>query len=209
MEVKVLNIQGKETGRKVKLDDSIFGIEPNDHAIYLDSKQFMANQRQGTSKSKDRGEISGSTRKIKRQKGTGGARAGSIKNPLFRGGGRVFGPQPRFYGFKLNKKVKQLARKSALSYKASSNSIIVLEDFILEAPKTKELMRIGGNLKIADKKSLFVLAEQNKNIYLSSRNLQGVEVITANELSTYKIMKASTLVLAESVVDVLQATFEN
>jgi large subunit ribosomal protein L4 len=209
MELKVVNIQGKETGRKVKLDDSIFGIEPNDHAIYLDSKQFMANQRQGTAKAKDRGEISGSTRKIKKQKGTGTARAGSIKNPLFRGGGRVFGPQPRFYGFKLNKKVKQLARRSALSYKASSNNIIVLEDFTLEAPKTQEFIRIGDNLKIADKKSLFVLAEQNKNIYLSSRNLQGVEVITTNELSTYKIMKASTLVLAESVVDVLQATFEN
>jgi large subunit ribosomal protein L4 len=209
MELKVLNIQGKETGRKIKLDDSIFGIEPNDHAIYLDSKQFMANQRQGTAKSKHRGEISGSTRKIKRQKGTGTARAGSIKNPLFRGGGRIFGPQPRFYGFKLNKKVKELARRSALSYKASSNSIIVLEDFILEAPKTKELTRIGDNLKIADKKSLFVLAEQNKNIYLSSRNLHGVEVIIASELSTYRIMKASTLILAESAVDVLQATFEN
>ncbi|MGD0581849.1 MAG: 50S ribosomal protein L4 [Bacteroidales bacterium] len=209
MELKVVDIQGKETGRKVKLDDSIFGIEPNDHAIYLDSKQFMANQRQGTSKAKHRGEISGSTRKIKKQKGTGTARAGSIKNPLFRGGGRIFGPQPRFYGFKLNKKVKQLARKSALSYKASSNSIIVVADFTLEAPKTQEFIRIGDNLKIADKKSLFVLAEQNKNIYLSSRNLQGVEVITTSELSTYKIMKASTLVLAESVVDVLQATFEN
>jgi large subunit ribosomal protein L4 len=209
MELKVLNIQGKETGRKIKLDDSIFGIEPNDHAIYLDSKQFLANQRQGTSKSKHRGEISGSTRKIKRQKGTGTARAGSIKNPLFRGGGRVFGPQPRFYGFKLNKKVKELARRSALSYKASSNSIIVLEDFTLEAPKTKEFTRIGDNLKIADKKSLFVLAEQNKNIYLSSRNLHGVEVIIASELSTYRIMKASTLILAESAVDVLQATFEN
>lgn len=209
MELKVLNIQGKETGRKVKLDDSIFGIEPNDHAIYLDSKQFMANQRQGTAKSKHRGEISGSTRKIKRQKGTGTARAGSIKNPLFRGGGRIFGPQPRFYGFKLNKKVKQLARKSALSYKAVSNNIIVLEDFTLEAPKTRDFMKIGDNLKIADKKSLFVLPEENKNIYLSSRNLQGVEVITASELSTYKIMKASTIILAESAVDVLQATFEN
>jgi large subunit ribosomal protein L4 len=209
MELKVLNIQGKETGRKVKLDDSIFGIEPNDHAIYLDSKQFMANQRQGTSKSKHRGEISGSTRKIKKQKGTGTARFGSIKNPLFRGGGRMFGPQPRFYGFKLNKKVKELARKSALSYKASTNNIIVLEDFILETPKTKEFIKIGGNLNIADKKSLFVLSEQNKNIYLSSRNLHGVDVITTSELSTYRIMKASTLILAESAVDVLQATFEN
>jgi large subunit ribosomal protein L4 len=209
MELAILNIQGKETGRKVNLNDSIFGIEPNDHAIYLDSKQFMANTRQGTAKSKERGEIAGSTRKIKRQKGTGTARAGSIKNPLFRGGGRVFGPRPRYYGFKLNKKVKQLARKSALSYKASTNNIIILEDFSLEAPKTKEFVKMGNNLKIADKKSVFVLSEQNKNIYLSSRNLQGVEVVTAGELSTYKIMKASTLILAESAVDVLQATFEN
>jgi large subunit ribosomal protein L4 len=209
MELAVLNIQGKETGRKVNLDDSIFGIEPNDHAIYLDSKQYMANNRQGTSKSKDRGEIAGSTRKIKRQKGTGTARFGSIKNPLFRGGGRMFGPTPRYYGFKLNKKVKQLARKSALSYKASTNNIIILEDFSFEAPKTKEFIKMGDNLKIADKKSVFVLSEQNKNIYLSSRNLQGVEVIIASELSTYKIMKASTLIVAESAVDVLQATFEN
>jgi large subunit ribosomal protein L4 len=209
MEVKVVNIEGKETGRKVNLNDSIFGIEPNDHAIYLDSKQFLANKRQGTAKSKERGEIEGSTRKIKRQKGTGTARFGSIKNPLFRGGGRVFGPKPRFYGFKLNKKVKQLARKSALSYKASSNNIIVLEDFSFEAPKTKEMIKLGDNLKIGNKNSLFVLAEQNKNIYLSSRNLQGFEVITASELSTYVIMKASTLILAESAVDVLQATFEN
>jgi large subunit ribosomal protein L4 len=209
MEVAVVNINGKETGRKVKLNDSIFGIEPNDHAIYLDTKQFLANQRQGTAKSKERGEIAGSTRKIKKQKGTGTARAGSIKNPLFRGGGRVFGPKPRFYGFKLNKKVKQLARKSALSYKASTNSIIVLEDFSFEAPQTKEMIKMGNNLNIANKKSLFVISEQNKNIYLSSRNVQGVEVTTAGELSTYEIMKASTLVLVESAVDVLQATFEN
>jgi len=209
MELKVLNIEGKETGRKVNLNDSIFGIEPNDHAIYLDSKQFLANLRQGTSKSKHRGEISGSTRKLKRQKGTGTARVGSIKNPLFRGGGRVFGPQPRYFGFKLNKKVKQLARKSALSYKASTNNIIVLEDFALEAPKTREIVKMGDNLNLTNKNSLFVLAEQNKNIYLSSRNLQGVEVIIASELNTYKIMKASTLILAESAVDVLQATFEN
>ena len=154
MELAILNIEGKETGRKVNLNDSIFGIEPNDHAIYLDTKQFLANQRQGTHKSKERGEIAGSTRKIKRQKGTGTARAGSIKNPLFRGGGRVFGPQPRYYGFKLNKKVKQLARKSALSYKASTNNIIVLEDFSFEAPKTKEMIKMGNNLNIANKKSL-------------------------------------------------------
>ena len=209
MELAVLNIQGKETGRKVNLNDSIFGIEPNDHAIYLDSKQYLANGRQGTAKSKHRGEISGSTRKIKRQKGTGTARVGSIKNPLFRGGGRMFGPQPRYYGFKLNKKVKQLARKSALSYKASANNIIILEDFSFEAPKTREFVNLGNNLKIADKKSLFVLSEQNKNIYLSSRNLQGIEVVIVNELSTYKIMIASTLIVVESAVDVLQATFEN
>jgi len=209
MELSILNIDGKETGRKVNLNDSIFGIKPNDHAIYLDTKQFLANQRQGTHKSKQRGEVTGSTRKIKRQKGTGTARAGSVKNPLFRGGGRIFGPQPRFYGFKLNRKLKQLARKSALSYKASTNNIIVLEDFSFEAPKTKEMVKMGNNLNIGNKKSLFVLPEQNKNIYLSSRNVQGVEVVTAGELSTYKIMRASTLVLVESAVDVLQATFEN
>ena len=207
MELAVLNIQGKETGRKVTLNDTVFGIEPNDHAIYLDTKQFLANQRQGTHKAKERGEIAGSTRKIKRQKGTGGARAGSIKNPLFRGGGRIFGPKPRYYGFKLNKKVKELARKSALSYKASSNNIIVLEDFSFEAPKTKEFIKMGDNLNISNKKSLIVLPEQNKNIYLSSRNVQGVEVVTAKELNTYGIMRASTLVLVESAVDVLQATF--
>ena len=209
MELAILNIDGKETGRKVNLNDSIFGIEPNDHAIYLDTKQFLANQRQGTHKSKQRGEVAGSTRKIKRQKGTGTARAGSLKNPLFRGGGRVFGPQPRYYGFKLNKKLKQLARKSALSYKASANSIIVLEDFSFEVPKTKEMIKMGSSLNIGNKKSLFVLPEQNNNIYLSSRNVYGVEVVIASELSTYRIMKASTLILVESAVDVLQATFEN
>src|SRR4030043_492889 len=160
MKLPVFNITGKETGKKTDLKDSIFGIEPNDHAIYLDVKQYMANTRQGTHKTKERAEITGSTRKIKRQKGTGTARAGSIKNPLFRGGGRVFGPQPRYYGFKLNKKVKQLARKSALSYKASSNSIIVVEDFSFEAPKTKEIVEMGNKLNIANKKSLFVLTEQ-------------------------------------------------
>ena len=207
MEIAVLNIQGKETGRKVTLNDTVFGIEPNDHAIYLDTKQFLANQRQGTHKARARGDIAGSTTKIKRQKGTGGARAGSIKNPLFRGGGRIFGPKPRYYGFKLNKKDKELARKSALSYKASSNNIIVLEDFSFEAPKTKEFIKMGDNLNISNKKSLIVLPEQNKNIYLSSRNVQGVEVVTAKELNTYGIMRASTLVLVESAVDVLQATF--
>ncbi|NLN31327.1 MAG: 50S ribosomal protein L4 [Bacteroidales bacterium] len=205
MELAVLNIQGEETGRKVLLNDSVFGIEPNDHAIYLDTKQFLANQRQGTHKTKQRAEIAGSNRKIKRQKGTGTARAGSNKNPIFRGGGRAFGPRPRDYGFKLNKKVKDLARKSALSYKALSNNIIVLEDFTIEAPKTREFVKIGDSLNLSNKNSLFVLPEQNKNIYLSSRNVQGVEVVTARELCTYKIMKASTLVFVESAVDVLQS----
>ena len=209
MELAILNKEGKETGRKVELNDSIFGIKPNDHAIYLDTKQFLANQRQGTHKAKERGEIAGSTRKIKRQKGTGGARAGSIKNPLFHGGGRIFGPRPRYYGFKLNKKVKVLARKSALSYKASTNSIIVLENFTFDAPRTKEMVKMGNLLNIGNKKSVFVLPDQNNNIYLSSRNLQGIEVIIASELNTYKIMKASTLVLVEGAVDVLQATLEN
>lgn len=209
MELAILNIDGKETGRKVTLNDSVFGIEPNDHAIYLDVKQYLANQRQGTHKSKERGEVAGSTRKIKRQKGSGTARAGSRKNPLFRGGGRVFGPQPRYYGFKLNKKVKELARRSALAYKASGNNIIVLEDFNFEAPKTKEMIKIGNNLNIANKKSLYVFSERNKNIYLSARNVQEIEVVIANELNTYGIMKASTLVLTESAVDVLNANFEN
>jgi len=209
MELSVYNIQGEITGRKVNLDDSIFGIEPNDHAIYLDTRQYLANNRQGTAKAKERSEVSGSTRKLKRQKGTGSARFGDIKNPLFRGGGRIFGPLPRDYSFKLNKKVKQLARKSALSYKASSSNIIIVEDFNLETPKTKEIKKISDNLKLSDKKSLFVLPEQNKNVYLSSRNLPGVEVVTVNELTTYRIMKASTLVLAESAVEVLQETFKN
>ncbi len=209
MELAVINKEGKETGRKVNLDDSIFGIEPSDHAIYLDTKQYLANQRQGTHKSKERSEIAGSTRKIKRQKGTGTARFGSIKNPLFRGGGRIFGPRPRFYGFKLNKKVKLLARKSALTYKARANSIVVLEDFSFDAPKTREMAMVGSNLNLLNKKSLFVLPEQNKNIYLSSRNLPGVEIITTSELNTYTIMRASTLVFFESAVDVLQATIEN
>ena len=207
MELTVVNIEGKETGRKVSLDDSIFGIEPNDHAIYLDTKQYMANNRQGTHKTKKRAEITGSTRKIKKQKGTGTARFGSIKNPIFRGGGRVFGPRPRNYGFKLNKKVKQLARKSALSYKAKSNEIIILEDFSLEAPRTREMAKMGANLNIINKKSLIVFPERNYNVYLSSRNLQGLEVVTSEELNTYAIMRASTLVLVESAVDVLQTSF--
>jgi large subunit ribosomal protein L4 len=206
MEVAVINIDGKETGRKVNLNEAIFGIEPNDHAIYLDTKQYMAGQRQGTHKTRERAEVMGSTRKLKRQKGTGTARFGSIKNPQFRGGGRVFGPRPRFYGFKLNKKVKELARKSALSYKARENKIIVLEDFSLDVPKTSKMAGISANLSLPNKKSVIVLPEQNNNIYLSSRNLQGVEVITVSDLNTYTIMKASTLVLTESVVDVLQST---
>jgi large subunit ribosomal protein L4 len=204
MELAVLNTAGKETGRKVELMDSIFSIEPNDHAIYLEVKQFLANQRQGTHKAKQRNEISGSTRKLKKQKGTGGARAGSIKNPLFTGGGRVFGPQPRDYSFKLNKKVKTLARKSALSYKAKNNEIVVLEDFSLEGPKTKDYISILNNLKIEGKKSLVVLNEPNKNIYLSSRNLTGTRVVTLSELTTYDILNSTSLVLVESSLDSIQ-----
>jgi large subunit ribosomal protein L4 len=208
MELSILNKEGKETGRKVTLNEQIFGIEPSDHAIYLDVKQYMANQRQGTSKSKERGEISGSTRKIKKQKGTGSARAGSIKSPIFRGGGTIFGPRPRNYDFKLNKKVKQLARKSALTYKAAENSILVLEDFNLEAPKTKELVAIRTNLQIADKKSLFVLPVENNSIYLSSRNLKGVTIVTASELNTYQILNAKTIVLLEGSVNKIEEAFK-
>lgn len=204
MELSVLNIEGKETGRKVTLKDEIFGIEPSDHAIYLDVKQYMANQRQGTHKSKERAEITGSTRKIKKQKGTGTARAGSIKSPIFRGGGTVFGPRPRNYGFKLNKKVKQLARKSALTYKASEQSIMVLEDFNFEAPKTKEMVALKSNLQIADKKSLFVLPVENNNIYLSTRNLQDVSIVIASELTTYQILNAKTIVVLEGAVEKIE-----
>jgi large subunit ribosomal protein L4 len=208
MELSVLNIEGKETVRKVTLNEQIFGIEPNDHAIYLDVKQYLANQRQGTHKSKERGEVSGSTRKIKKQKGTGGARAGSIKSPTIRGGGRIFGPRPRNYGFKLNKKVKELARKSALTYKASENSILVLEDFNMEAPKTKQMLAIKSNLQIADKKSLFVLPVENNNIYLSSRNLQDVSVVIASELNTYQILNAKTIILLEGSVQKIEEAFK-
>jgi large subunit ribosomal protein L4 len=204
MELAVLNKTGKETGRKVELKETIFSIEPNDHAIYLDVKQHLANKRQGTHKSKERNEVSGSTRKLKKQKGTGGARAGSIKNPLFTGGGRVFGPQPRDYDFKLNKKVKQLARKSALTYKARNNEIVVLEDFTLEAPKTKDYVAFLTDLKIEGKKSLVVLNEPNKNIYLSSRNLSGTRVVTASELTTYDILNSTSLVFFESSLDNIQ-----
>jgi len=208
MEVQVLNTTGKETGRSVTLNEQIYGIEPNDHAIYLDVKQYLANKRQGTHSAKERGEIAGSTKKIKRQKGTGTARAGSIKSPVFRGGGRVFGPRPRNYGFKLNKKVKALARKSALTYKAKGSDILILEDFSLEAPKTKEMVAISNNLKITDKKLLFVLPDENKNIYLSSRNLQGVSVVTASELNTYQIMSAKKVIFFESSVGKIEEQFK-
>jgi large subunit ribosomal protein L4 len=207
MEISVFNTEGKETGRKVELNDQVFGIEPNDHAIYLDVKQYMANQRQGTHKSKERGEISASTKKIKKQKGTGTARAGSMKSPLFKGGGRVFGPLPKDYSFKINKKVKQLARKSALSYKLIDNSLVILEDFTLEAPKTRQIVAIQNNLNLADKKLLFVLPEENKNIYLSSRNLQGISVVTASELTTYQILNAKFLVLLEGSVKKIEEVF--
>lgn len=205
MELAVYNISGKETGRKVSLNEAIFAIEPNDHAIYLDVKQYLANKRQGTHKSKERNEIAGSTRKIKRQKGTGTARFGSIKNPQFRGGGRIFGPQPRDYSFKLNKKLKQLARVSALTYKAKNNQIMVVEDFNFDAPKTKELSAIQKNLNLDNKKSLFIIKDRNINLYLSSRNLQNSKVLTLSELNTYEIMNATTLLFVESSLDVLQS----
>ena len=198
MEVSVLNIKGQETGRKVALNEAIFGIEPNDHVIYLDVKQYMANQRQGNAKSKERSEISGSTRKLGRQKGGGGARRGDINSPVLVGGARVFGPTPRDYSFKLNKKVKQLARKSALTYKAQENAIVVVEDFQLDAPKTKEFVEIAKNLKVDGKKMLFVTSDTNKNVYLSARNLQRAEVIEAKNVNTYKVLNADVLVVAES-----------
>ena len=198
MEVSVWNIKGQETGRKVALNDAIFGIEPNDHVIYLDVKQYMADQRQGTAKSKERSEISGSTRKLGRQKGGGGARHGDINSPLLIGGGRVFGPKPRDYSFKLNKKVKQLARKSALSYKAQENAIVVVEDFNFEAPKTKEFVAIVKNLKADGKKVLLLTAESNKNVYLSARNLQRTDVMEAKNVNTYKVLNADVLVITEN-----------
>ncbi|MCT4671864.1 MAG: 50S ribosomal protein L4 [Prolixibacteraceae bacterium] len=207
MEISVLNLAGQETGRKVELNDAIFAIEPNDQSIYLDVKQFLANQRQGTHKAKERADISGSTRKIKKQKGTGTARAGSIKSPIFRGGGRVFGPRPRNYGFKLNKKVKQLARKSALTYKANDGAIKVLEDFTFESPKTKEMVLLQKNLKIDDKKSLIVLSDANKNIYLSSRNLQNVNVINVSDLNTYDVLRAKNIIFVEGSVNKLEEVF--
>ena len=198
MEISVLNINGQETGRKVVLNDAIFGIEPNDHVLYLDVKQYLANQRQGTHKSKERSEVSGSTRKLGRQKGGGGARRGDINSPVLVGGGRVFGPKPRDYRFKLNLKVKSLARKSALSYKAQEDAIIVVEDFAMEAPKTKEFVNIAKNLKVDGKKTLFVLPEANKNVYLSARNLQRTEVMIASLLNSYKVLNADVMVVTES-----------
>ena len=200
MELSVYNIKGEDTGKKVTLNDAVFGIEPNEHAIYLDVKQYMANKRQGTHKSKERSEVSGSTRKLIRQKGSGGARRGDINSPVMVGGGRVFGPRPRNYSFKLNKKVKSLARKSALSLKAQENAIFVVEDFTFEAPKTKEFISIAQNLKVADKKLLLVLGSENKNVYLSARNVPKAKVVTTSELNTYKVLDCANLVLTESTL---------
>ena len=203
MEVSVLNINGQETGRKVVLNDAIFGIEPNDHVLYLDVKQYLANQRQGTAKSKERSEMSGSTRKLGRQKGGGGARRGDINSPVLVGGARVFGPKPRDYSFKLNKKVKVLARKSALSYKAKENAIIVVEDFEMAAPKTKEYVNIVKNLQLGERKSLLLLPNVNKNVYLSARNLQRSEVMTASALNAYKVLNADVLVITEKSLETI------
>ncbi|OOG64288.1 50S ribosomal protein L4 [Flavobacterium sp. A45] len=204
MEVKVLDFNGKDTGRKVQLSDSVFAIEPNNHAVYLDVKQYLANQRQGTHKAKERAEVAGSTRKIKKQKGTGTARAGSAKNPLFKGGGTVFGPRPRSYSFKLNKNLKRLARKSAFSIKAKESNIIVLEDFNFETPNTKNFINVLKALELENKKSLFVLGDTNKNVYLSSRNLKASNVVSSYELSTYDILNANNLVLLESSLEVIE-----
>ena len=205
MEVKVLDINGKETGRKVQLSDSVFAIEPNKHAVYLDVKQYLANQRQGNHKAKERAEVAGSTRKIKKQKGTGTARAGSAKNPLFKGGGTVFGPRPRSYSFKLNKNLKRLARKSALSLKVNESNLVVVEDFTFETPNTKNFINVLKDLGLENKKSLFVLGDMNKNVYLSSRNLKASSVVTTSELSTYAILNAKSLVLLEGAVDGIEA----
>lgn len=207
METAIYNISGKETGKKALLMDEIFGIEPNDHAIYLDVKQYLANRRQGTHKSKQRNEVAGSTRKLKRQKGTGGARSGSILSPLFPGGGRVFGPVPRDYSFKLNKKLKQLARKSALTYKAKEDAIKVIEDFSMEASKTKEFIAITKNLDLEGKKILLILPESNRNIALSARNLQNVKIILASNINTYDVMNAGNILMAEGSVNVINQMF--
>ena len=205
MELSVLNINGQETGKKVTLNDAIFGIEPNDHVIYLDVKQYLANQRQGTAKSKERSEMSGSTRKLGRQKGGGGARRGDINSPVLVGGARVFAPKPRDYGFKLNKKVKVLARKSALAYKAQENAIIVVDQFNMDAPKTKDFLNIAKNLKVEGKKTLVVLPEINKNVYLSARNIQKAEVMRAGDINTYKVLNADVLVITEDSLQQIDA----
>ncbi|CAM1368961.1 50S ribosomal subunit protein L4 [Tenacibaculum sediminilitoris] len=205
MKVAVLDITGKDTGRKVELSNEVFGIEPNDHAIYLDVKQYLANQRQGTHKSKERAEITGSTRKIKKQKGTGTARAGSIKSGVFRGGGRMFGPRPRNYSFKLNKNLKRLARKSALSIQAKENNLVVVEDFNFEAPRTKEFINVLKALELDAKKSLFVLGEESKNVYLSSRNLKGSKVVDASGINTYSVLNASKVVISESSLEGIES----
>lgn len=205
MEVAVLDITGKDTGRKVELSNEVFGIEPNDHAIYLDVKQYLANQRQGTHKSKERGEIAGSTRKIKKQKGTGTARAGSIKSPVFRGGGRIFGPRPRNYSFKLNKNLKRLARKSALSIQAKDNNLVVIEDFNFETPKTKEFINVLKALELDTKKTLFVLNEESKNVYLSSRNLKKSKVVNASGVNTYNVLNANKVVISESTLQGIES----
>lgn len=208
MELSVLNIKGEATGSKVALNDAIYAIEPNDHAIYLDVKQYLANQRQGTHKAKTRNEISGSTKKLGRQKGGGGARRGDINSPLLKGGGRVFGPVPRDYSFKLNKKVKQLARKSALTYKAKEDSIVVVDALTFNGPKTKEFIEMTNNLKVADKKLLIILSEPNKNVYLSARNLKNAEVTMVSELSTYKILNAKSVILTTDSVAAIEQIFK-
>ena len=208
MELKVLNKEGKATAKKVKLNAEVFGIEPNDHAIYLDVKQYLANQRQGTHQSRERGEVIGSTRKIKKQKGTGTARAGSIKNPLFRGGGRVFGPRPRNYGFKLNKKVKSLARKSALTYKAKEEGIMVMEELSFKSPKTKDFVSILKNLKVDNDRTLFVASEKDQNTLLSSRNVKNTKVITADKLNTYDILNSAKLIISEKAVEQIENQFK-
>ena len=207
MKVAVVDINGKNTGRKVELSDAIFAIEPNKHAVYLDVKQYLANQRQGTHKAKERAEIKGSTRKIKKQKGTGTARAGSIKSPVFRGGGRVFGPRPRSYSFKLNKNVKKLARQSVLSIKAKEENIVVLENFTFDAPKTKDFVNILKALELENKKSLFVLDSSNKNVYLSSRNLKNANIISTSRLNTYNVLNANKIVLSEACIEEIESNF--
>lgn len=208
MKVKVLNIKGQETGKEVSLSKDVFGVEPNDHVIWLDVKQYLANQRQGTAKSKERSEITGSTRKLGRQKGGGGARHGDIKSPVLRGGGRIFGPQPRDYSFKLNKKVKVLARKSALTYKAQEKAILVLEDFNFAAPKTKEFVELEKNLKVENKKVMLYIVGENNNVYLSSRNLQRAKVAEASTLNTYGVMDADVVIFTEKALEVVETTLK-